>query len=83
MLVAAFVIDQDEAGLTFSANVSEHIMATSVNVDVALTLEQMVMRDTFEARFFIGGVFGAGSDVLFSGIDSLGKHFGLLGDNEG
>lgn len=82
MLIAAFVIDQDETGLAFPTDVSEHVMAASVDVDVALTLEQMIVGHTFKAGFFIGGVFGAGSDVLFGGIDSLGKSFRLLGDNE-
>lgn len=40
--VAALIVDQDEALGTLSADVSENVTFTAENVDVALTLVEMV-----------------------------------------
>lgn len=48
MLVTTLVIDQDEAILTFPANITEHILATSMDINIALTLEKMIVRDTLK-----------------------------------
>ena len=48
MFITAFIVDEDEACIALAADISEHVHAASVNVDVALTLEQMVMGDTLK-----------------------------------
>lgn len=48
MFITTLVIDQDEAILAFPANITEHILTTSMDIYIALTLEKMIMRDTLK-----------------------------------
>lgn len=81
VFIATFIINKNEACLTFSADVSKHIVAASMNINIALTFKEMIMRNTFQAWFFIWGIFGACSNVLFVCRCSLGEHLGLLADD--
>lgn len=66
MFVTTLVIDQDEAIFAFPANITEHILTTSMDINIALTLEKMIMRDTLQTWFSVRGILGACSNVLLS-----------------
>lgn len=46
MLITTFIVYQDETFLTASADVAENILHTTMNIDIALTFEQVVMCNT-------------------------------------
>lgn len=66
MLITTLVIDQDEAIFAFPANITEHILTTSMDINIALTLEKMIMRDTLQTWFSVRGILGTCSNVLLS-----------------
>jgi len=51
--VTALIVNQDEALGTFSANISEDIVLTSENVDIALTFIEMIEVSALKARGFV------------------------------
>lgn len=49
VLIAALVVDKNESGLAFPADIAEHIKAAAVDVNVALSLKKMIVRNTLKA----------------------------------
>jgi hypothetical protein len=48
MFIAAFIVHENKTCLAFSADVSKYVIAAAMNVNVALTFEEVIVRNTFE-----------------------------------
>jgi hypothetical protein len=82
MFIAALIINKNESLLTFSTNITKHILTTPMDINVALTFEEMVMRNTLKTRLFVWSIFGTGSDILLSCWRSFGDCLDVLTYNK-
>lgn len=65
-LIAALVVDQNKALLTFSTDVSEYVALTAQNVNVALSFIEVVKISALKAKRAILGRTAAGRRTHFS-----------------
>jgi len=73
--VTTLVVDEDEAFGTFFTNVAKDVVLTTQNVDVALTLKQMVKVSALvTSASVLGGLLASDQAGLRVGLHAQSEH---------
>ena len=82
MLITAFIVNQNISGLTSSTYVSKNIFATTIDIQVAFSLELMEIIHALQAGFMVRGIPTACSMLLSLSWSSKDRDRGRKGSHE-